>query len=88
MLALVWVKLISRWLIAASIAPNCALPATPRKKKEKKKPSTMGGGHAEKCALLRKFSIVPFFCGGRGLDIKKLARIAASIPLESKPSVQ
>ena len=31
----------------------------------------MGGGHAEKCALLRKFSIVRFFCGGRGLDIKK-----------------
>ena len=35
-LALVWVKLISRWLIAASIAPNCALPATPRKKKKKR----------------------------------------------------
>ena len=74
MLALVWVKLISRWLIAASIAPNCALPATPRKKKEKKKPSTMGGGHAEKCALLRKFSTVPLFLVGG------LARIAASIP--------
>ena len=42
----------------------------------------MGGGHAEKCALLRKFSTVPLFLVGG------LARIAASIPLESKPSVQ
>ena len=53
-LALVWVKLISRWLIAASIAPNCALPATPRKKKKKKKPSTKGGGHAEKSLISEK----------------------------------